>query len=51
MKIQWTPWFDVPIHRRLELFSVAFVIICETILGPICAIIILCLLVTPIFIN
>lgn len=26
MDIQWTPWFNVPMHRRLELFSVAFMI-------------------------
>lgn len=23
MAIDWTPWFNVPLHRRLELFSVA----------------------------
>lgn len=22
LKINWTPWFNVPMHRRLELFSV-----------------------------
>lgn len=24
MAIEWTPWFNVPIHRRLEVLSVAF---------------------------
>lgn len=45
MAINWTPWFDVPLHRRLELLSIGLVVFCEVVLGPICVFIILCLLV------
>lgn len=24
MAINWTPWLNVPTHRRLELFSIGF---------------------------
>lgn len=36
MVIDWTPWFDAPMHRRLELFSVGIIVFCEIALGPIC---------------
>lgn len=28
MAIQWTPWFNVPLHRRLEVLAVAYYYIC-----------------------
>lgn len=28
MAIDWTPWFNVPLHRRLELFSCALLNSC-----------------------
>lgn len=46
MKIKWTPFFDAPKHRRLELISMGLVVFCEILLGPLCIFIILCLLVT-----
>lgn len=45
MKIKWTPLFDVPNHRRLELISVGLVVFCEILLGPLCIFILVCLLV------
>lgn len=45
MAIDWTPWFDAPMHRRLELFSVGFIVFCEVALGPICTFLILILIV------
>ncbi|XP_055320539.1 2-acylglycerol O-acyltransferase 2-like [Sitodiplosis mosellana] len=38
MKIQWTPW-NVPMHRRLEVFCAAFAMFVALILGPISAIV------------
>lgn len=32
MAIDWTPWFNVPLHRRLELFSVALLNSCGLLL-------------------
>ncbi|XP_055303222.1 2-acylglycerol O-acyltransferase 2-like isoform X2 [Sitodiplosis mosellana] len=32
MAINWTPWFDVPLERRLQLFSVGFLMFCAIIL-------------------
>lgn len=26
MAIEWIPWFNVPMHRRLEVLSVAFLL-------------------------
>lgn len=45
MAINWTPWFGVPIHRRLELLSVGLIVFCEIFLGPSVVCIILLLLV------
>lgn len=45
MVIEWTPWFNVPMHRRLELLSVGFIVFCEVALGPICTVLILFLIV------
>lgn len=28
MAIEWAPWFNVPLHRRLEVLAVAFQIFC-----------------------
>lgn len=33
--IKWTPWFNVPIHRRLELLSAGLLIFCAFFLIPI----------------
>lgn len=41
MVIDWVPWFDTPMHRRLELISVGFIVFCEIALGPICTFVIL----------
>lgn len=45
MAIDWTPWFDAPMHRRLELLSVGFIVFCEIAMGPICTFFILLLIV------
>ncbi|XP_031624109.1 2-acylglycerol O-acyltransferase 1-like [Contarinia nasturtii] len=44
MSIKWTPWFDVPMHRRLECLSVGLIVFCEIALGPICTFIFLLLI-------
>lgn len=41
MKIKWTPLFDVPMHNRLEVLGVTLYMLCLTIIGPICGIVIL----------
>lgn len=33
MVIEWTPW-NVPMHRRLEVLSVAFVLFSAHFIGP-----------------
>lgn len=45
MKIEWTPWFNVPMRNRLEVLGVTLYMLCLTILGPICGIAILFFLV------
>ena len=45
MPIKWTPWFDVALHRRLEVLCVSFYMFCVIFLGPICAFTIIYLLV------
>lgn len=51
MVIEWTPWFDAPMHRRLELFSVGFIVFCEIALGPIAIAAILLLIVISVSIS
>lgn len=36
MKIEWAPWFNVPMHCRLEVLGVAFLIFCAYFVGSIC---------------
>lgn len=43
MAIQWTPW-NVPMHRRLEVLSVAFYILCGVYSGPLTVLTLLYLL-------
>lgn len=50
MAIKWTPW-DVPMHRRLEVFSATFAIFVALALGPLSCIIILYLLVSRAIIH
>lgn len=45
MAIEWTPWFNVPMHRRLEVLGVTLFMLSLTILGPICGVVILYFLV------
>lgn len=35
MKIDWTPWLNVSLHRRLEVLGVAFLIFCAYFVGSI----------------
>lgn len=51
MGIQWTPWFNVPIHRRLELFSTAFVVFLALGFPFVCSIFLLYLLVNFVIIE
>lgn len=44
MAIEWTPWFNVPMHRRLEVLCIALFLF-SILLGPICTILMLYLLV------
>lgn len=45
MVIKWTPW-NVPMHRRLEVFWAASSMFIALVMGPLCCIIILYLLVS-----
>lgn len=38
MKIDWTPWINVSMHRRLEVLGVAFLIFCAYFVGSISSI-------------
>lgn len=49
MSLDWTPWFDVALHRRLEVLSVAFYMFQAIFLGPISAVTIIYLLVSQFF--
>lgn len=49
MKIHWTPWFNVPNNRRLELFSVGILMFCAFGLIPTTISIILYILVNECF--
>ncbi|XP_031639967.1 2-acylglycerol O-acyltransferase 2-like [Contarinia nasturtii] len=44
MAITWTPWFNVPMHRRMELFGIGFVMFCVLILPVLSSMFILYLL-------
>lgn len=46
MAIQWTPWFNVPTTKRLELLSIGFLIFCTFGLLPIFIMVMLYILVT-----
>lgn len=46
MKIEWTPWFNVPMHCRLEVLSVAFLQFCGYFSGLIATIAIIYFLVS-----
>lgn len=45
MAIEWTPWMNVQMNRRLEVFFASFAMFVALFLGPISCIIILYLLV------
>lgn len=45
MAIEWTPWINVPMHCRLEVFFTAFAIYTAYFLGLISSIVIIYLLV------
>ena len=45
MTINWTPWFDVPLHRRLELFSTGILMFCALIVPVLAPTVIIYLLV------
>lgn len=49
MKIHWTPWFNVPNNRRMELFSVGILMFCAFGLIPTTISIILYILVNECF--
>lgn len=44
MAIKWTPW-NVPMHRRQEVFWASFAIFIALICGPLCTILIFYMLV------
>lgn len=48
MAIEWTPW-NVPMHRRLEVLSVAFYILCGVYSGPLTTLTLVYLLVSARF--
>ncbi|XP_031637193.1 2-acylglycerol O-acyltransferase 1-like [Contarinia nasturtii] len=45
MGMQWTPWFNVPCHCRLEVLSLTFFFLCVILLGPLSVILIIYLLI------
>lgn len=45
MGINWTPWFNVPMHRRLEVFSLGFMMTFPILICPILSILMIYLLV------
>lgn len=51
MKIEWTPWWNVAMHHRLEVLGVVLSMLSLTALGPICGITILYFLVKFAFLS
>lgn len=48
MAIEWTPWFNVPCHRRLEVLAITFFMMMFLLLTPAITIMIIYLLVIAI---